>query len=63
MRINVSYHTSLIIHLPKQFFEKQNLKRQDKEAIQNLYNNYMQTLINQKALEVPEAKKPWWRFW
>jgi DNA repair exonuclease SbcCD ATPase subunit len=39
---------------------------QDKEAIQNLYNNYMlqmQTLINQKAIEVPGAKKPWWRFW
>ena len=39
---------------------------QDKEAIQNLYNNYMlqmQTLINQKALEAPGAKKPWWRFW
>jgi len=39
---------------------------QDKEAIQNLYNNYMlqmQTLINQKALEAPGAKKQWWRFW
>ena len=39
---------------------------QDKEAIQNLYNNYMlqmQTLINQKAIEVPGAKKHWWRFW
>jgi chromosome segregation ATPase len=40
--------------------------RQDQEAIQNLYDNYMrqvQTLINQKAIEVPGAKKPWWRFW
>ena len=39
---------------------------QDKEAIQNLYNNYMmqmQTLINQKAIESSGAKKPWWRFW
>jgi hypothetical protein len=38
----------------------------DKEAIQNLYNNYMlqmQTLINQKAIEAPGAKKPWWQFW
>jgi hypothetical protein len=37
---------------------------QDKEAIQNLYNNYMlqmQTLINQKAIEAPGAKKK--RFW
>jgi Arc/MetJ-type ribon-helix-helix transcriptional regulator len=39
---------------------------QDKEAAQNLYNNYMlqmQTLINQKVIEAPGAKKPWWRFW
>jgi chromosome segregation ATPase len=40
--------------------------RQDKESIQNLYDNYMrqmQTLITQKAIEAPNAKKPWWRFW
>jgi Arc/MetJ-type ribon-helix-helix transcriptional regulator len=39
---------------------------QDKEAVQNLYNNYMlqmQTLINQKAIEAPGAKKPWWKLW
>jgi predicted RNase H-like nuclease (RuvC/YqgF family) len=39
---------------------------QDKDNIQNLYDNYMrqmQTLIQQKAIESPEAKKPWWRFW
>ena len=39
---------------------------QDKEAVQNLYNNYMlqmQTLINQKAIEATGAKRPWWRFW
>jgi hypothetical protein len=39
---------------------------QDKEAIQNLYDNYMrqmQTLITQKAIEAPGANKPWWRFW
>jgi predicted RNase H-like nuclease (RuvC/YqgF family) len=36
------------------------------ENITNMHNNYMmqmQTLINQKAIEVPGAKKPWWRFW
>jgi len=40
--------------------------KKDKDTIQNLYNNYMlqmQTLINQKAIEAPGAKKPWWRFW
>jgi tRNA U34 5-carboxymethylaminomethyl modifying enzyme MnmG/GidA len=39
---------------------------QDKEAIQNLYDNYMrqmQTLITQKTIEAPGANKPWWRFW
>ncbi len=40
--------------------------RKDKESLLNLYNNYMlqmQTLINQKAIEAPGTKKPWWRFW
>jgi Uncharacterized conserved protein len=38
----------------------------DKETIQNLYDNYMrqmQTLIQQKAIEAPGNKKPWWKFW
>ena len=39
---------------------------QDKEDLKSIHNNYMlqmQTLITQKAIEVPGAKKPWWRFW
>jgi CRISPR/Cas system-associated endonuclease Cas3-HD len=24
---------------------------------------HLQTLINQKAIEAPGAKRPWWRFW
>jgi chromosome segregation ATPase len=39
---------------------------QDKEALQNLYDNYMrqmQTLIQQKAIEVPGKKKKWWKIW
>jgi chromosome segregation ATPase len=39
---------------------------QDKEDLKSMHNNYMlqmQTLINQRAIEVPGAKKPWWRFW
>ena len=24
---------------------------------------HIQTLINQKAIEAPGSKKPWWRFW
>jgi len=37
----------------------------DKEVVQNLYDNYMrqmQTLIQQKAIEAPGAKK-WWQIW
>lgn len=39
---------------------------QDKEDIKKTFDNYMvqvQTLINQKAIEAPGAKKHWWRFW
>jgi len=39
---------------------------QDKEYLKKTFDNYMvqvQTLINQKAVEAPGAKKPWWRFW
>ncbi len=24
---------------------------------------HLQTVLNQKAIEVPGTKKPWWRFW
>jgi molecular chaperone GrpE (heat shock protein) len=40
--------------------------KKDLENLQNLYNNYMlqvQSLINQKAIEAPGAKKRWWQFW
>ncbi len=39
---------------------------QDKDDLKKTFDNYMvqvQTLINQKAIEVPGTKKPWWRFW
>jgi len=35
------------------------------ENVTNILNNYtmqMQTLINQKAVEEPGTKKPWWKF-
>ena len=38
----------------------------DKEDLKTTYNNYflqVQSLINQKSIEAPGAKKPWWRFW
>ena len=36
------------------------------EDIKSMHNNYMmqmQTVITQRAIEAPGAKKPWWRFW
>jgi molecular chaperone GrpE (heat shock protein) len=36
------------------------------DNLRSVHNNYMlqmQTLINQKAIEAPGAKKLWWRFW
>jgi hypothetical protein len=43
-----------------------NKAERDKEDLKVTYANYftqVQTLINQKAIEAPGAKKPWWRFW
>jgi hypothetical protein len=47
---------------------KLDLDRSNKNAddIKEMYTNHVlqvQSLINQKAIEVPGAKKPWWRFW
>lgn len=38
----------------------------DKEDLKLTYNNYfmqVQTLINQKAIDAPGTKKPWWKIW
>lgn len=38
----------------------------DKEDLKTTYNNYflqVQTLINQKAIEASDSKKPFWKFW
>jgi chromosome segregation ATPase len=43
-----------------------NKAERDKEDLKVTYANYftqVQTLINQKAIEAPGAKRPWWRFW
>jgi hypothetical protein len=40
--------------------------KKELENLQNMHNNYMlqvQTIINQRAIEEPGAKKPWWQFW
>ena len=47
---------------------KLDLDRSNKNAddIKEMYTNHVlqvQTLINQKAIEAPGSKKPWWRFW
>jgi molecular chaperone GrpE (heat shock protein) len=36
------------------------------DNLRSIHNNYMlqvQTLINQKAIEAPGNKKPWYKFW
>ena len=47
---------------------KLDLDRSNKNAddIKEMYTNHVlqvQSLINQKAIEAPGAKRPWWRFW
>jgi len=39
---------------------------QREENLRTMHNNYMlqvQSLINQKAIEAPGERKPWWKFW
>lgn len=39
---------------------------QDKQILSDMYNSHVlqvQTLINQKAIEAPGAKKKWWKIW
>ncbi len=43
--------------------DKAGQREQDLKAMYNNYMLQMQTLINQKAIEAPGTKKPWWRFW
>jgi Arc/MetJ-type ribon-helix-helix transcriptional regulator len=40
--------------------------KKELEISQETHRNYMmqmQTLITQKQIEIPGAKKPWWQFW
>jgi chromosome segregation ATPase len=40
--------------------------KKELETLQNMHTNYMlqvQTIINQRVIEAPGTKKPWWRFW
>jgi hypothetical protein len=39
--------------------------RKEINDLKSIHNNYMiqvQTILNQKTIEAPGAKKPWWRF-
>jgi FtsZ-binding cell division protein ZapB len=47
----------------KKELENASQREQDLKSMHNNYMMQMQTLINQKAIEAPGAKKPWWRFW
>jgi hypothetical protein len=40
--------------------------KKELEDNKQMHNNYMlqvQTIINQRALEAPGAKRPWWKLW
>lgn len=40
--------------------------KQDLQTLKDIHNNYMlqmQSLINQRAIEAPGTKKPWWKVW
>lgn len=43
--------------------EKAGQREEDHKRIHNNYMLQVQTLINQKAIEAPGSKKPWWKFW
>jgi Arc/MetJ-type ribon-helix-helix transcriptional regulator len=43
--------------------EKAGHREEDLKKVHNNYMLQMQTLINQKAIEAPGAKKPWYKFW
>ena len=47
----------------KKELESAGQREQDLKQMHSNYMLQMQTLINQKTIESPGAKKPWWRFW
>jgi chromosome segregation ATPase len=57
-KIQIEYNATL-----KAEIEKASQREEDLKSVHNNYMLQMQTLINQKAIESPGAKKPWWRFW
>jgi len=59
------HNETLKADLEKAERDKEDLKT-TYNKLQDTYNNYMaqmQTLIKQKSIEAPGAKKPWWQFW
>jgi chromosome segregation ATPase len=69
LTIKDASHTEMAINFKERIEEKNqyidSLKR-ELEISQETHRNYMlqvQTLINQKAIDVPGVKKPWWQFW
>lgn len=60
-----AHNETLIRELEKAERDKEDLKN-TYNKMQDTHNNYMaqmQTLIKQKVIEAPGAKKPWWQFW
>lgn len=46
--------------------EHNRILKQDLQDLKEMHNNYMlqiQSLINQRAIEAPNSKRPWWKIW
>jgi len=62
---NVGLLMSLQVRVEELQAHNDTLKK-ELEDYKNVHNNYMlqvQTILNQKIIEAPGTKKPWWRFW
>ncbi|AKB36585.1 hypothetical protein MSSAC_1995 [Methanosarcina siciliae C2J] len=71
-RHNQELQRELEIRLEESLKQAKDLQKELEKAerrelyFEEMHNNYMmqmQTLINQKQIAAPGAKKPWWRFW
>lgn len=53
----------ILINTLQKELDKAGQREDDLKETHRNYMLQMQTLINQKAIEAPGAKKPWWQFW
>jgi hypothetical protein len=54
---------NILINTLQKELDKAGQREDDLKETHRNYMLQMQTLINQKAIEAPGAKKKWWQFW